>query len=552
MRRLQAAVGDISFGRLTVSLVALLIVAITLPACTPSGPSRIKLPADASGSLSAPAPESPSPEAQSPAPSSEPMPATPTATPDSSRLWLALEPEVVTGGGEVRVTGGGFAASESIALSILGPDDAAPASVGEGTANEQGAFLVSIHLQSGSKAGTWTLKAVGQQSRAEAIVDLYVKVSRLELNLESVAVRQGEKLTVSAVGFDPGDSLSLWIQGLSAKPLLEGAADRAGNLDATEVQLPVLRPGDYTLVLRNKTGQRQATKVLSVIQRQPWVILDPYALLPGQSLSFNGYDFVPGEKVTVLLDGNSLKPLSKLTATDTGLVSQVAVYAPDAKATGRHTLTLVGEHSQQPISVQFEVLARNPSFGLSTYAGPAGTRVSFEGKGFEPNETIRVLLGDEQQEAARFTADGDGAFRKAGEISIPYTSQGGRLTVTLVGDNSQTPVTQEFNLLALQPTAQLSVYSGDRRTAIYVDGHGFAPDEEVGLYLGDQSEPIATAQADANGAVGRLGPVDIPAGTPPGTLTFVLKGAQSGAQANVSFTLSEASPQPSSANDPAR
>jgi hypothetical protein len=109
--------------------------------------------------------------------------------------------------------------------------------------------------------------------------------------------------------------------------------------------------------------------------------------------------------------------------------------------------------------------------------------------------------------------------------------------ITLVGDQSQAPVSQEFNLLPFTPWASLSVYAGDRGTSVYLEGRGFAPGEDVGVFLGDGTEPLTTGKADDSGRVARLGPLKLPDAQPGQQITFALKGQVSGVQADVAFTV---------------
>jgi len=541
----------VSLARRTTALsVTLLALVLLLAACSSSGTSRIKLPVDAIGN----APPAAATSSTDSEPTATPLAASPAPSPtvDPNYLWMELDPDVVAKGGALRAQGAGFAPSEGIVISLIGPKGSQSIALGEVAAGAKGAFAgFDIRLPASVPPGTWTMRATGKLSGAVVERKIYVQASKPELDLESTTMRQGAKLKVSAVGFNPQDSLSLMIKGIGGKPLLQAGADRGGNLMATEAQLPILPAGDYTLVLQSKDGKRQATRIVSVVARTPWVILDPYAMRPGQSVSFSGYDFIPGDEVKVILDGNSLKPLSKITVNDAGFFGQSAAWTPAAKDVGKHTLTFVSQHAQ-PVSVQFEVLTRNPSFGMSTYAGRPGSKVSFNGKGFAPNETIHVLLGDAQKEVASFDADKDGAFSGAGEITIPLDAQGTRLKVTLLGDQSQVPVSLEFNLLSAEPWVGLSTYAGERSTAVYLDGHGFGPGEEVDVYINGQAAPLAKAQANANGEVDHLGPIAVPAGAGTGRLTFTLKGTQTGAQASVDFTVLETTATPGPTATPSR
>jgi hypothetical protein len=100
--------------------------------------------------------------------------------------------------------------------------------------------------------------------------------------------------------------------------------------------------------------------------------------------------------------------------------------------------------------VTFTVEPYLPIAAPSSYGGGPGTAITFYGTGFARHETVRVWVsraGGGRTQVATMRTDGRGNLvARAGLILIGTDEQPGKLTFTLAGDKSVTPVTVPFNV----------------------------------------------------------------------------------------------------------
>jgi hypothetical protein len=174
-----------------------------------------------------------------------------------------------------------------------------------------------------------------------------------------------------------------------------------------------------------------------------------------------------------------------------------------------------------------------PLISLVPYAARPGQSVEVQGKGFAPNEAVRLIVA--RASAARARADADGAVHLPGAYTVPYHARPGYVRLTVIGERSQQAAEQRLYIVPLQPWATASAYvvhPGDR---VRFDVYGFAAREAVKVYDGTVYLGHSAGSTDTEGHVAAVGPFTVSAGSPTPTYTFV--GTRSGARLRVTLTM---------------
>lgn len=112
------------------------------------------------------------------------------------------------------------------------------------------------------------------------------------LELDSYTVRVGEPVGPRGEGFLPGDQLRVYLSSSPSVSLAEAQADTQGRFAIAEVKLPGPDDGDRTVVVQGETSGVRVQRTFSVVGYSPWVVLDRYAVKPGETIGFSGYDLL--------------------------------------------------------------------------------------------------------------------------------------------------------------------------------------------------------------------------------------------------------------------
>jgi hypothetical protein len=134
-------------------------------------------------------------------------------------------------------------------------------------------------------------------------------------------------------------------------------------------------------------------------------------------------------------------------------------------------------------------------------AGKPGDTVTVSASGFGPGEKVDVFWGRVAgTPAATLTADGSGSI---GQASVPVgVAPTGPTTLVLVGEKTKTTATAPYQMLGLYPVLTPHPYAVQPGHPVTLTGSGFAPGEQVLIYLNAASgTPALTATASPGGGL---------------------------------------------------
>jgi hypothetical protein len=266
------------------------------------------------------------------------------------------------------------------------------------------------------------------------------------VHLSSQDLTPSSHPSMTASGFLAGEHLNVTIQDAQGNPydLAPLVAGPDGSIRNASLALPSqLGSGVYRLVAAGSTSHRTARTTFRMAVVPPTVVLDTYTSTPGQVVNFAGNGYVAGETVKVYL-GSSTVPLASVKATALGAATgrlQVPKLAP-----GTYSLKMVGEASQFPATVGFNIQGFSPWVVLGRYTLTPGEGEGFIGQGFAPGEVVFVYVNTTQGDPAlRVTADTSG--RVVVQDTWVPASVSGHNVVTLVGQQSKATTSAEFTVM---------------------------------------------------------------------------------------------------------
>ncbi|MGE5619001.1 MAG: hypothetical protein ACM3US_07040 [Sphingomonadaceae bacterium] len=346
----------------------------------------------------------------------------------------------------------GFEPGETV--SLLVDHDGEPEEIGQATADGEGRISdARVQLPSWLESGNRTVQAVGGRSGTSAGGTLHIRAKDLWANLNSYNHLPAGRLGFVAGGFEPGDRVSAFItQGdgtsvAAEQALATATADDVGNTSWTEVEIPVLPPGEYNLVLKGEATEKPLSTAITIEPLQPQMELSPWSGLPGSSFDVNAKGFLPNEEVELLL-GSATAAVSTYRADQYGGVWGAGPIdvPPDSKS-GALVVGLRGRSSGATAVAEYNVVGANPWLELSSYSGFAGSPVTASGGGFAAGERITLHLGEAGgQVVAEGVAALDGSYRGLGPVTTP-TDAAGQVTLVVVGESSGTQATATFKIV---------------------------------------------------------------------------------------------------------
>ena len=392
---------------------------------------------------------SPSETGRAPAPT--PLVAVPERTP---AILLAINPQPAPQSGQVRISGKGFAAGESVTISAGKTAEATSVKLplGNAVANADGNVdPVTVTLPDELQSGAHPLDALGQGSGRRGTATLWIRAPKPWLVLDSYDVQQYGDLGLVAGGFEPMDTVQVSLEPASGATgasvtLVTITTDQAGNAVWAQVKLPRLAAGTYSMVLRGQANAAELRREIHITPLKPTVELSPWAGPPGVPVQMNARGFAPDEHIHVSFGGTA--DPTPLQADGYGnLWGAGPVRVPQNASTGAMALTLVGDESGATASPEFKVLEPKPWLELTAWSGAPGAPVGFGGGGWIGGERVSIHLNSATTTPQSFgMADDNGWLKGAGQVYVP-NDVGDDVIFVAVGEQSHLVAAATFKVV---------------------------------------------------------------------------------------------------------
>jgi nucleoid-associated protein YgaU len=362
------------------------------------------------------------------------------------------------------------------------------------------------------------------------------------LLLNPSTVRQGSSVGVAGSGFDPGAVVDIFVKQQAddaVDPLTFVQVDKSGGFGGVSFNVPDSLPrGNFIVEADQRESDNVARATAVVAGGSPQVKLGTQAAKSGDTVQLSAAGFTPSEEINVYWNDLSGEVIGTLDADENGSIRQGAVRVPFG-AVGNNGFIFVGQQSQSPVTVPFQMLNLYPSVDLSSYAIKPDNVLSFSGKDFGPGENVTVYLNNpDSPTLTTIQTDDTGGFTNAGGFLVPFGLQG-KQTLIFVGTDSKAPTTASFDTLPYTPSAQPSTYGGRPGTTLTFYAIGFARNEIVHALVGrSQDDPgteVTCFRTDGQGNAASGGSYVVPGDAPAGQLVFSLLGSRSQAMATAAL-----------------
>jgi len=354
------------------------------------------------------------------------------------------------------------------------------------------------------------------------------------LLLNPSTVRQGSSVGVTGSGFDPGTTVDIFVkqhESDDVDPLTFVQVDKSGGFGGVTFAVPDSLPrGSFIVMANQRQSEHVAVATAVVAGGSPQVKLGTQAAKSGDTVQLSAAGFGQDEDINVYWNDLSGDVIGTIHTDDAGGVRQGAVRVPFG-AVGNNGFIFVGQKSQSPVTVPFQMLNLYPSVDLSSYAIKPDNVLSFSGKDFGPGEQVTVFLNSPYAPPlTTIQTDESGGFTNAGGFLVPFGLQG-KQTLIFVGRESKAPTTASFDTLPYTPSAQPSTYGGRPGTTLTFYAIGFARNEIVHALVGRTQDSAGTEvscfRTDAQGNAASGGSYVVPGDATPGQLIFSLIGSRS-------------------------
>jgi hypothetical protein len=403
------------------------------------------------------------------------------------------------------VTISGFAPNESVTL-MNGKTLLATAM----TNAKGGATFTTVVLPAGIGSSA-QLTATGATSGATATVSIGIGNYIPSVVASNYYVKLGTTVTLAGSGYAPNESVSIAAGGTT----VTATADDTGAFTAPFVVPFGLTKNTVSIVSTGAMSGATSTTTLTLAPYTPQVSPSTYYATPGSPISFTGSGFVPGESISIALNGTVV---GTETADAKGNLTSTGAYTLPFGKTAVFTVT--GETSGAVNTMSIGLAQFYAGVQLSSYYGNGGSMVTASGSGFAPDELIRIQSGTAT--LAKGAADAEGNFSLP--IQIPYVAAG-KIVITATGSESGATATTGYTVAQVYNSATLGSYVVPAGSPVNIIGSGYFANEPVTV-TSTASSASYSITADATGSFNDSGYI-IPAGTPSGMVTLTITGTES-------------------------
>lgn len=344
--------------------------------------------------------------------------------PGSGQPMLMLNPGLVRPGGTVQVLGSGFDAGSRVNVRLAANKKDKGKPISTVYANKVGNITASVPFPMKAGGGGNTLIVAEQQGKTTHVASAQAVVAQGvgTATLSAIVGKPGDTVNLTARGFAPGESVSVYWGRTAGKPNMTLQADSSGTILRQPMKVGVAPVGTSSLFVVGQKSGIAAGVPFQVLTLYPSVGIKPYALRSQQSVSFSGKGFAPGERVLVYLNSQAGEPLMAIQTGENGTFSGGGFKVP-YELKGMQSLMFVGEQSRATAKTGFTVMPYIPSVRPSVYAPMPGTALSFYAQGFAPNEAVHVYSAKSHDDpgtlVSAFRVDSAGKAVAAGMYTVP-------------------------------------------------------------------------------------------------------------------------------------
>lgn len=209
----------------------------------------------------------------------------------------------------------------------------------------------------------------------------------------------GSSLSVEGHQFDPNENLSVSLGSTSTN----ATTDNSGRFTTT-LTIPQQAPSTATVHASGEAGS--ASTQLWVAGYYPNAEPSTHYALPGQTITWSGSGFAPGESVTLSGPGGTIASFDAAGGSFSGAGSYTV---PHALQGGTHTFHLESSTTGHTIVREITVGTFYPNLAPSSYYIVPGQNMSASATGFAPSEMVELYVNGTMV-AEQAASDGSTTF----------------------------------------------------------------------------------------------------------------------------------------------
>jgi hypothetical protein len=421
---------------------------------------------------------------------------------------LSIVAPITVPGANVTVSGSGFAAGETVHVSMGAVSVDATA---DGSGDIAGALVPIPKVP----AGLQFVSAFGETSGRWSLSYLWVAGYNPTVTPNTWYVLPGQAVPFSGMGFAPHESIIATYGGTA---IGSSTTDASGNFTLAGVALPLsLHNTTATITFTGATSNASTNVTLTIGSLFPSITPSSWYASPGGIISVAGSGFAPHEGVVV----SDAAHTASTTADASGSFTLGALALPATGGATAH-ITATGAQSGAVASADITLAGLSPWLTFSSYWAQGGSPLTILGNGFAGNESVHIYSGS--QTLGITTTNGSGSFSFAG--AVPFAPSG-PTTITATGLSSGATGTGNLTVAPVYTDFHLGAYSVTRGSAVELIGHGYLANEPVNITTSATgSTVVATVTADSGGNFDDSSYI-IPASTTPGNLTITATSVHS-------------------------
>lgn len=444
-----------------------------------------------------------------------------------------------TPGSTINVSGSGFLPSETIKITM-----------GDFVNIETHSDLWGEMIPTSFKLptvspGSYTINAVGQTSKGEAIAYFYLAAFYPNVFPSAYYLIPGQTISFNGGGFAPNENVSVFAD---SEKVSEFPVDNTGSYgNVGSYTIPANTPaGSLNFTLTGDTSLATVSAKISIGKFNPQVYPSTYFLRPGDIVSFSGINFAPFEAIRVF-EGENPIGLNMVLADANGSFPEnsLGFMIPASFASTKRTVKIVGDVSQIPVVLTIGVGKYTPQLSPSSYYIKAGEQISVDGWDFMPNENVDVTL--QGNPAPALTANNTGNI-KFGPVPVPFNFP--NFILDFLGQGSGGEAHLNLPISPYFPTVTASEYYIQPGGKVSFYGGAFAPNEGVNVSVKlptEASVPLGLVPTNKDGYL-LDNSFSIPLDAIPGDQIYIFQGANSNSTTQVTVGVAAYNPLISSDN----
>jgi len=295
-----------------------------------------------------------------------------------------------------------------------------------------------------------------------------------------------DQIDINGNGFNSNQNISINFGTINIASV---TSDSEGVFPSTAITIPQAPAGNHMITASDQSGSTPGV----TFSISPEITLSDNEGTVGSTINMSGTGFAGSEIMSFFIDNKNISPVA--TTEPSGWFTNVNLVIPPITG-GSHTIK-VQDSSANIVTVSYLV---DPSITVGPNNGPAGTKVTVIGNGFQSisNNPISIMFnGTVMTIGQSLVADGNGNFEST--FIIPSSASGvGTITADDNVDTASTNFSVAAKVVKSVANVTFSALNGPVGTTVTINGTGFADGLPVAIKYDNSPAGTVTTNSAGN------------------------------------------------------